>query len=422
MLFSIPGQTMGVSVFTDHLIAALGLSRVRLSTAYMAGTLGSALLMTKAGRLTDRFGVRAVSIAAAAGLALVLSGLSQVDSAARGLSALLGKGSGMHPAAAFAAVTLGFLGIRFFGQGVLTLASRTMVMRWFDARRGRVAAWFGVAVSAGFSYAPRLLQFLINGYGWRGSWLIIAFAILLAALPTALLFFRDSPERCGLLMEGGLRPPKMRRKRIEHHGREANLAAARRDPRYWVYAVFLAWWAMIGTAFTFHVVDIFAARGVGAGAAVAIFLPITFVSVLTNFLGGWAADAVDLPPLYFIGVMGMAVVGGAMLFPMFAWSRIVLIGGYGLAGGLWSVLNTLAWPRLFGREHLGEISGSTMSFMVAGSAVGPWVFSILRSGDGGYFAAGLLTIIGSAALILFGAAAFRAHRKTDSAAPRHASA
>ena len=56
---------MGVSVFTDHLIAALGLSRVRLSTAYMAGTLMSALLMTKAGRLTDRFGVRAVSTAAA---------------------------------------------------------------------------------------------------------------------------------------------------------------------------------------------------------------------------------------------------------------------------------------------------------------------------------------------------------------------
>lgn len=407
---------MGVSVFTDHLIAALGLSRVRLSTAYMAGTLMSALLMTKAGRLTDRFGVRAVSTAAAGGLALVLAGLSGADRAARGLSSLFGGGD-MHFAAVFTAVSLGFLGIRFFGQGVLTLASRTMVMRWFDERRGRVAAWFGVAVSAGFSYAPRLLQFLIDDYGWRGAWRVIALGILLIALPTALILFRDSPERCGMVMEGGLRPPKIRMKRREHHAADANLAEARRDPRYWAYAFFLAWWAMIGTAFTFHVVDIFAARGVDAGAAVAIFLPVTFVSVLTNFLGGWAADAADLPPLYFTGVLGMAVVGAAMLFPMFSWSRIVLIGGYGLAGGLWSVLNTLAWPRLFGREHLGEISGSIMSFMVAGSAVGPWVFSLLRSAAGGYFGAGIFTIAGSAALLLFGTAAFRKHRSQNNAAP-----
>ncbi len=39
VLASIPGQTMGVSVFTDYYISNLSISRVELSTAYMIGTL-----------------------------------------------------------------------------------------------------------------------------------------------------------------------------------------------------------------------------------------------------------------------------------------------------------------------------------------------------------------------------------------------
>ena len=40
-IFSIPGQTMGFSVFTDVLMKELGLSRVELSLAYCIGTVAS---------------------------------------------------------------------------------------------------------------------------------------------------------------------------------------------------------------------------------------------------------------------------------------------------------------------------------------------------------------------------------------------
>ena len=44
-IFSIPGQTMGFSVFTDVLIEELGLSRVQLSLAYCLGTEASGLTL-----------------------------------------------------------------------------------------------------------------------------------------------------------------------------------------------------------------------------------------------------------------------------------------------------------------------------------------------------------------------------------------
>ncbi|MCK5735472.1 MAG: MFS transporter, partial [Spirochaetaceae bacterium] len=136
LIFSIPGQTMGVSVFTDHLIKVLGLSRLRISTAYMVGTLISALLMTRAGRLYDRLGARTTAAGAVVFLALCLLFFSRIDNIAFLLSQLFGGSTVSAGVSGFAVIVIGFFGVRFFGQGVLTLVSRTMVMRWFEERRG----------------------------------------------------------------------------------------------------------------------------------------------------------------------------------------------------------------------------------------------------------------------------------------------
>ncbi len=415
LIFSIPGQTMGVSVFTDHLIKALGFTRLRISTAYMAGTLISALLMTRAGRLYDRLGARTTASGAVVFLAVFLLFFTRIDRAASLLSSLAGGSTASAGIAGFAVTVMGFFGIRFFGQGVLTLVSRTMVMRWFEQRRGRVGAYMGVATAAGFSYAPRVLQALIDGRSWRGAMGFLAFLLLALALPMILFFYRDTPERCGLEVEQGLRPLKIHKERHNRNRPDATLKEARRDLRYWAYAFMLSWWSLYNTAFTFHIVDIFATRGFDAAQAVSIFLPITIISVTFNFIGSWASDAMDLPPLYFLALLGMAAGGAAILYPDAGWSRMVLIAGFGITNGMWSVLNNVSWPRLFGREHLGEISGSVMSFLVAGSAIGPWLFSSLLNADSGYIRAGLLGVLGPSALIIFGIFAFY-RRKLISAA------
>ena len=62
---SVPGQTIGVSVFTDPVKDALGLSRNQFSNAYMIGTLMSALAIGRAGIWFDRYGARYVAFVAA---------------------------------------------------------------------------------------------------------------------------------------------------------------------------------------------------------------------------------------------------------------------------------------------------------------------------------------------------------------------
>ena len=71
-IMSIPGQTMGVSVFTAHLIRVTGLDRNDLSLTYMIGTIASALLLPLAGIFYDRHGARKMIVVASACMALTL--------------------------------------------------------------------------------------------------------------------------------------------------------------------------------------------------------------------------------------------------------------------------------------------------------------------------------------------------------------
>lgn len=146
VLASAPGQTVGVAVFTDYLIEAHHLSRNWLSFAYFAGTIGSALVITRAGRWYDRWGGRWVSAASAALLAVVLLGMSFSVPIATSLASVL-PDSYRHQAS-FIVLMLGFFAMRFFGQGMLTLSSRNMVLEWFEQRRGMALAFIGTSIWA----------------------------------------------------------------------------------------------------------------------------------------------------------------------------------------------------------------------------------------------------------------------------------
>jgi MFS family permease len=58
--------------------------------------------------------------------------------------------------------------------------------------------------------------------------------------------------------------------------------------------------------------------------------------------------------------------------------------GFGVSAGCFSGLSIIIWPRFFGRQHLGAISGLFMTSVVIGSAVGPFLFSLAEAFLGAY--------------------------------------
>ena len=297
---SAPGQTIGVSVFTEHLIESLRLSRTALSLAYFVGTISAGVLVTWAGKLYDLFGGRLVGSVAALSLAGVLFALTTMPE----VSGVLGGGI-----AAFGVMALGFFLLRFTGQAMLTLASRNMVMEWFDERRGLANAVMGVSLSFGFSYAPRIFDDLIVSSGWRGAWQTMGVAIAGFAV-AAFVFYRDTPEAHGLVPDGPLHG-RGRTKHVETTTAESfTLEQARRTYAFWLFASALFLQGLVMTAYTFHVVSIFDDAGFGREVAVGIFLPAAMVAFVVGVVGSYVSDYVRLKYLAMVQLAGLAAQAG----------------------------------------------------------------------------------------------------------------
>jgi MFS family permease len=406
-LMSVPGQTMGMAVFTDPFIEAFGLTRTQLSVAYFIGTVASALFLTRAGRLYDRVGARTMVVGASVLLALMLAFISSIDLLAHGAASLVGFSLGVM---AFPLVTMGYFGVRFAGQGVLTSASRNVLMPWFERRRGLVSGVRGVFVSLGFSLAPLPLSMLISAYGWRVAlWILLAALVVFAIV--ALLLLRDDPQSCGLEPDGDDAPVDPDGLHVTgSRGPAATLAEARRSPVFWVYSLGMSVWALFGTAVTYHIVSIFAEAGRDADAAFGYFFPNSLVAVTVNLSASWLADRSPLKPFLLAMISAFLVGTWGLMNLENDWGYWLMVFGFGSGGGLWGMLSNLAFVRHFGLLHLGEISGLNTSVTVFASAIGPVLFSLGKDFSGTYDAAALICV-GGLILLLIAAAIVRGDQR-----------
>lgn len=389
IIMSVPGQTMGVSVYTNHLLASLPIDRVQLSFAYLLGTMSSAFLLPMVGRLLDRLGARVLGTAASVCLALALLFLA----ASPGLLHFLVRCT-PFPAQwiAFVLAFVGFLGIRHFGQGQLTVIGRTMIGRWFERRRGLVFGISGFFVAFGFGVAPMVLNHLIMDFGWQRSLAVLAGILLLLAV-FSWATFRNSPEECGLVIDGRrVSAPQARR----HPAGPAQPFTAReagRTATFWIFNLGLMGQALIVSAVTFHMGRIAQLDRMTAAHAFSVFLPIAVISTTSELSCGVISDRVPLK--YLLAFMQFGLCLG--LFGMHQYTTapgyVMAAIGFGISNGLYSLLTGAAWPRLFGRVHLGAIAGLSMGGIVAASSLGPFLFSLGQAESGSFEGVMLLVML-----------------------------
>lgn len=371
---SIPGQTIGVSVFTDPVKEALGLSRNQFSNAYMIGTILSALVMSRAGIWFDRYGARLVAFFAALVLAVALFLCSWSVHMSTVIKELLDSDTWLIP---FVLMTVLFFVLRFAGQGVLTMASRNVIMMWFDKNRGKVNMFSSVALSFGFSSAPLWIDFLIDNHGWQGAWRYLGFGLLVASV-IIFLFFKNKPEEFGLLPDGANMVSESEKVSVPVR-KQFTLKEATSTRAFWMYGLMLSFNSFFITGLTFHIVSIFASEGFPKEDAISIFLPASVVAVSVSTIGNYFSDHLQLRLYLYLMISGGIVASIGFLYLPTTLGIPLLIIGFGMMSGFFAVLNTIAWPRFYGRNHLGAITGKVMSFLILGSALAPSIFSLCYS-------------------------------------------
>ncbi|MDC7227146.1 MAG: MFS transporter [Spirochaetales bacterium] len=384
---SIPGQTMGVSVFTDDLINVLRISRVQLSLAYLVGTIASALILTPAGKLLDKAGSRNMGsiVTFLLGMQLILmSNLEEVLNFLNG-----GSGAGQF-IISFSVIAVSFFLIRFLGQGMLTLISRNMVMMWFDKYRGLANAILGIFTSFIFSLAPRILNGMIEDVEWDGTWFRLGIIIMTAGAALYWLLSRNNPSKCGMEPDGNLHLAERKVRPAGHPRKDFTLEQARKTLPFWAFGLTLCLSSLFVTAFTFHVVSIFETAGMTRTQAVDMFLPASFIAVIINFSVSMISDYIKLRYILIAQASGLLITMFSVTRLAPGPSLVLFIVGYGVITGLFNISTTVVWPRYYGTEHLGAITGMIMGLIVTGSAIGPYLFSIVFRTTGSYSAAAFI--------------------------------
>jgi len=353
VMMTIPGQTTGVSIFIDHLIVDLGLTRSGISTLYLLGTLGGSLVLPFVGRFVDRRGPRLAVAAIAAAFALACVWMGAVQDAVM--------------------LLIGFTLVRALGQGSLSLVSLHVIAIWFVRRRGIAIGLAGVGIAVATATFPTMIEALIEATGWRTAYMLLGALVAATVLPLGALVFRDRPERYGLLPDGVETAPAMPGGVTERHYTPDE---ARRTLTFWLFVVGLFLASTLGTGLVFHHYSILAEGGVDRLDAARTFMFYGAASAAANLTSGALLPWV--PPRYLLSLMLLALAASLLFASQLSGAAAIVPYGLllGLRTGVYSSLQGNVFAHYFGRRHLGSIKGWVSSAMVFGSAIGPLLFGL----------------------------------------------
>ncbi|WP_196260004.1 MFS transporter [Pelagibacterium limicola] len=350
MLSSLAGQTFFIALFGAHIRSEFGLSDGQFGLLYTLATLGSAMCLVAAGRMADKIPAAIVGSGATLSLALVslLMGLA-------GEIWMLG---------------LALFGLRFFGQGLLTLNAITALGRWFNRFRGRALALAQLGFSTGEAVLPFAVALGIAGLGWRTVWFVTAGALALVLAPAILWCFANPPDG-KKARAAGLVNPDSGAERLTggHYTRRRVLAL----PLFWIVMMGVATSPAISTAIFFHQMHLIGEKGwdllIFAG-----FFPVMAASSIIASLGtGWLIDrfaAYRLMPIFLLP-LGTCCLVIALLTPV--WTIPVFFFLLGLSNGMVGTTISALWAELFGTVHLGAVRAMVTAGTVLASAIGPGI-------------------------------------------------
>ncbi|MFN8619935.1 MAG: MFS transporter [Chloroflexota bacterium] len=353
------GQTPGVAVFVNPVMADLGLGREQISLAYAFGTFMSAVLLPWLGRRMDLFGVRPTTLVLA-----VFYGLSLVLAAMSGGIVML---------------AVAFAGIRWLGQGALSLAARNAVTLHFRVGLARAVAISGSVAALGMSVSPFVLAAAITAIGWRQTWLVAAVSVWIIVIPVTLVLLRGDAAR-----------PAASRRPDATGTQPWTRAMALRAPMFWLISLANAVSAIILTGFGFHQIAVLGEAGLPAQTAAALFVPMTiasisFLAVVAPLAAGWTSRKLLIAAvLPLIVAMLLVPLLGSPFIPV-AYSLAM-----GAALGAGQVVDGLLYPRHFGVHAIGAIRSAGFMLIATGSALGPVIVQGLRDVTGSYADAALI--------------------------------
>jgi len=392
MVGTLPGRSQGLGLITEPLLADLQLDRVGYASLNFWATIIGAAGALGIGRLLDRFGARLVLAIVAVALGVVVLAMSLAADVAT-LAVLLTLTRGL-------------------GQGALSVVSIAMIGPWFVRRIDTAMAVYSLMLSVGFMVAFPVVGAAIQHWGWRTAWAGLGAGLVLVLAPVAIAVVRRGPASIGAAPDGGVtpvpggadlqpdRPIEFAQVEAGHTWKDALGTGA-----FWIFAAGASLYGLVASGIGLFNESILAERGFGHDVYYRTLVMTAMTALVGNFAGGWLAGRVRLTHLLGVSLAMLGIGVGALPYLTSIVHVMTWAAGMGLGGGIVMVLFFSAWPRVFGRRHLGRIQGLAQAMTVLASAVGPLLLAWCVASTGSYAAmfhilAGIVLATAAAAILV----------------------
>lgn len=378
-----PLMQFSFGVFLKPLTDSFGSDRATISGALLVGLVLTGLFTPLAGRLVDRFGVRAVALPAIVLFSIALASLALV------------------PQSPYAFIAMyGLTGIIAAGQTPLPYAKA--VAGAFEHRRGLALGVSMAGVGLGTAIVPQIAQALITAFGWRFAYVGLGAFTFVCAFPAVYAFLREPLPLSAL---AAAQVPGLT-------GREAL-----GTKQFWYLAIIFFAVAAASAGTIAHVVPILTDHGVPPQIATSAISTAGLALIAGRLLAGYLLDRIFAPyvalVLFLVPLLGICLIYFATT-PVLAITATVCVGL-----GLGAEVDLIAFllSRYLGMRSFGEIYGYLFAVFMLGSGLGPFLMGLSFTRTGSYgtaivgFAIGL--VLASALILLFGPYRYPATKAAD---------
>lgn len=353
------------SLVSREMIAELNFNQTRFGFVFSVFVLLYSVVGPAVGWGQRRIGIRAVMIAGAASTALglvIMSRATNLWECVIGYSLLGGGG-------------IGFTTI---------IPCQTLAQNWFNKRKALAIAIIFSSGGIIGKFWPQVVGKVLDTYGWRTTWIVIA-GISVGVAVLVALFVRERPEDLDQFRDGidpSLRPDDESIKTAS----DTDRWTAGQAMRTWQFVVLVicgvAYATPWGVAVGFSRLHL-AAVGLERETIFAIVGTMSLVSIFGRFTGA-LGDMASPSKLLAISLM-VEGAGMAMLLyadtPATARMAVILIGlGFGTA----YISIPVVFAAYFGRNAFGMTAGVRILITGVFNALGPLVTGFLHDQTGSY--------------------------------------
>ena len=353
------GQTFFISLFSDDIRAALGLSHGDFGTYYAIATTASAISLLWLGKLADTMRLEKLALLILFSLCSAAIFFSQINS--------------------IIMLVFGLYLLRMFGQGMMTHVYSTAMARRYVAARGRAISIAQLGHTISESVGPAGVVALHALLDWRTIWIILPLSALILVAP----FLRQLTRRTALQDGEGIdgiqttdqTQDNANQTSASDHWRRRDVLV---DLRFWLAILWLvAVPSFVLTGLLFHQLFLADAKGVALSHWTASYVLYAVFAVIGSLTIGQLIDRFSARRVAPHSLLPNALACAALLFGSIDIGVPLFFIFFGLAIGMPHTANAALIAEIYGTRFMGEIKALFMLVVVFASALSPMIMGVM---------------------------------------------